>query len=202
MPHGKLLFSQISAYLAYSQHCSSLVLLLVIFKWKINFAFSSSKLSPGIGADKSGPHPQVSFPGGRFGRGRCEGDWGKTLMGMQSWLLSEPGPACVKPMMLSCPKASDSVPKMPAWGKPGSFCFTRQCTGAEGLYLLRAMEQGSVWDLHVTTPGCARSGRGSPRTRSTGDGASSGGAKGTVQNRGEKSTLLHQVRGGERWKSI
>lgn len=32
-------------------------------------------------------------------------------MGMQSQLLSEPGPACVKPMMLSCPKIADSVPK-------------------------------------------------------------------------------------------
>lgn len=40
MPHGKLLFSQISAYLAYFQHSSSLVLLLVIFEWKISFAFS------------------------------------------------------------------------------------------------------------------------------------------------------------------
>lgn len=39
MPHGKLLFSQISAYLAHFQHCCSLVLLLVIFEWKIGFAF-------------------------------------------------------------------------------------------------------------------------------------------------------------------
>lgn len=40
MPCGKLLFSQISAYLAYFQHCSSLVLLLVLFEWKIRFTFS------------------------------------------------------------------------------------------------------------------------------------------------------------------
>lgn len=55
MPCGKLLFSQISAYLAYFQHCSSLVLLLVVFEWKISFTFSpqnfplileGSKLSP------------------------------------------------------------------------------------------------------------------------------------------------------------
>lgn len=74
--------------------------------------------------------------------------------------------------------------------------------GTEGLYLVLEMEQGSVWDLHVMAPGYGGNGSGSPWTRSTGDGAASGGAEGVMQNSSEKSMLLHQVRGDERWKRI
>lgn len=35
-------------------------------------------------------------------------------MGLQSQLLSEPEPACVNAMMLSCLKSADTVLKMPA----------------------------------------------------------------------------------------
>lgn len=108
------------------------------------FCFFSPKLSPAIGGVKSDPHPQVSVPGGSFGRGRCEGDGGGTLMGMQSRLLSEPGLAFVKPMMLSCPQTADAVPEMPARGKPGLFCFTGRRMEAESLYLPMEMEQGSI----------------------------------------------------------
>lgn len=163
------------------------------------FYLFSSKLSPEIGGIKTVPHPQASFPRRSFGRVRAKAS-GEGLIGWQSWLLSERGPACVVLKVFSCPKAAD--PKMSTWGRPGLFCFTSWWSVAEGLCLLMDMEQGSFWDLHVTAPGCARNGSGSPWARNTGEGAFSGGTQGIMQNSSEKSRLLHQVRRDEQWKRI
>lgn len=58
MPCGKLLFNQISAYLAYFQHCSSAVLLLVIFEWNISFAFSPQDFSLVLERSNLAPIPR------------------------------------------------------------------------------------------------------------------------------------------------
>lgn len=58
MPCGKLLFSQISAYLTYFQHCSSLVLLLVVFEWKMNFTFSPKNFPLGLEESNLGSIPR------------------------------------------------------------------------------------------------------------------------------------------------
>lgn len=58
MPCGKLLFSQISAYLTYFQHRSSLVLLLVVFEWEMSFTFSPQNFPLRLEGSNLAPIPR------------------------------------------------------------------------------------------------------------------------------------------------
>lgn len=80
--------------------------------WRENkFCFCSPKLYPG-GVKSAPPSPDL-FSWQEFWQRWVQRRWGQDTDG-NAVMVEGPGPACVKPMMLSCPKAAGPVPKMSA----------------------------------------------------------------------------------------